>query len=326
MANGAALVAAWNVVRGRAIDRWEPSRGPVQSTAVPDDPAGSPPIGLDQMEAGLRRLRGDARVDPTASVVVPVNAQGDLENVLALLSDLVRYDGPHTLEVVLVVNNFAEGEPPAETERLEGIGTVVLAVPSVRQTGYAIPLMARLHGIRIARSDRVLLFDADCRIPDSRALVDWYVNELTTAPVAYTHVDFYELSSHPSVRIRRHIHHTARWIKRVVFHLPTVRGSNYAVRREAFLDEFERGTIADDMNVGPTFRDAGARVAYSGARQLVVLTSGRMYIPGWRRLGKFASYRLRYNLRVLPVSTDAVRRTHKEHDRPRRYVDNRPVS
>ena len=35
---------------------------------------------------------------PDASIVVPVNAQGDLENVLTLLDDLGRYEGPHEFE------------------------------------------------------------------------------------------------------------------------------------------------------------------------------------------------------------------------------------
>jgi GT2 family glycosyltransferase len=324
MTNAAAFLAAVNVLRGRAIDRWEPAR----STAA-DGPSASlaetPERLLERIGDGLRRLRGDPATSPDASIVVPVNAQGDMGNVLHLLDDIVRYDGAHTLEVVLVVNNFPDGEAPAEAGRFVELGAVVVAEASVRKAGYAVPLMGRLRGLRDASSDRVLLFDADCRIPDPRSLVDWYVAELATAPVAYSHVDFYDLPPHPSVRLRRRVHHAARWAKRVILGMPTVRGSNYAVRRGPFLEEFERGTIADDMNIGPVFKNAGARIAYSGSARLVVLTSGRMFVGGWRRLLSYASYRLRYNMRVLPVRSDAVRRTRKEKDRPRRYVDNRPV-
>ena len=49
---------------------------------------------------------------PDASIVVPVNAQGDLENVLTLLDDLGRYEGTHEFETVLVVNNFAQERRP----------------------------------------------------------------------------------------------------------------------------------------------------------------------------------------------------------------------
>ncbi|MGH7202579.1 MAG: hypothetical protein ACREJB_18375, partial [Planctomycetaceae bacterium] len=67
------------------------------------------------------------------------------------------------------------------------------------------------------------------------------------------------------------------------------------------------------------------RVAYSGRSELAVLTSGRMFRPGWKRILPYFLYRLRYNLRVLPVRNDVARRTGRERDPVRRYVDNRPV-
>ena len=61
---------------------------------------------------------------PDASIVVPVNAQGDLENVLTLLDDLGRYAGPHEFETLLVVNNFAQGRrPPPRRRRRPGART-----------------------------------------------------------------------------------------------------------------------------------------------------------------------------------------------------------
>jgi hypothetical protein len=302
------------------IDRWEPARS--RSGVETEE---SRQRRLERIADAMQRLRGSTETQPTASVVLPVNAQGDAENALTLLDDLARYDGPHTLEVILVVNNYPEGAEPPEIELFARLGCVVIGEPSVRRPGYAVPLMGRIRGMHSAQSDWILLFDADCRIPDPRALVDWYVAALATSPVGYSHVDFYDLPSHPSVRLRRLIHHGSRWTKRALLSLPTVRGSNYAVRRERFLAEFARGTIADDMNIGPVFRRAAESVAYSGAREHVVLTSGRMFAGGWRRLLSYAAYRLNYNLRVLPVRADAVRYTGKEKDSPRRYVDNRPV-
>ena len=83
---------------------------------------------------------------PDASIVVPVNAQGDLENVLALLDDLGRYAGPHQFETVLVVNNFAPERRPPEIAALEAMqGVRVLAVPSVREPGVA---ASRIPAIR----------------------------------------------------------------------------------------------------------------------------------------------------------------------------------
>jgi len=82
--------------------------------------------------APAARLRGGA-ARPDATIVVPVNAQGDLGNVRTLLDDLGRYDGPLAFEVVLVVNNFTAGEVPTEVAALERDGARVLALPSVRE-------------------------------------------------------------------------------------------------------------------------------------------------------------------------------------------------
>jgi hypothetical protein len=278
------------------------------------------------LRQGLDRLRGDVSQPPEGSVVVPVNAQGDLDNTLNLLTDLSAYAGGRSLEVVLVVNNYADGEPPTAADQLRRAGAVVVAVSNVRRRGYAVPLMGRWHGLKAARSDKALLFDADCRIPAPTALIDWYLSTLDMAGVAYTKVDFYDLGVERSVRMRRFIHHAARWCKRVILRVPTTRGSNYAVRRDAMLTLFDAGAIADDMNVGPVFKRAGRPVVYSGARAHVVLTSGRMIRGGgWRRLLSYARYRLRYNLRMLPVRPDAARRTGKDDDPVRRYIDNKPV-
>ena len=263
---------------------------------------------------------------PDVSVVVPVNAQGDLSNVVRLLGDLARYAGPHQMEVILVVNNFPEGDVPPEVDDLRELGARVVAIPSVRRPGEAVGFSARIPGIAAAASNHVVLFDADCRIPDSTALLNWYVDRFREgAQAAYTHVAYYDYEDAVSLRFRFAVHNLVRWIKRSIFRIPTTRGSNYAVRRDAMLDLYERGMLADEMNVGPTFKRLKGRVAYSGRASLAVYTSGRMFRPGWKRIVPYLTYRLKYNLRVLPVGADVARRTGREKDPVRRYVGNKPV-
>jgi hypothetical protein len=264
---------------------------------------------------------------PDASVVVPVNAQGDLGNVLTLLGDVGRYAGPHEFEVVLVVNNYAADGPPPELQALRALHRVrVLAVPSVREPGVAVALSARLVGMRAARSPYAIHLDADCRVPDPTSLLDWYVERLHAGDgVAYTRVRYHSVRRRPSVYARIAIHHGARWVKRVVLRIPTTRGSSYAVQVPLLMRLHAEGLVADEMNVGPAAKSGGARVVYSGDRRLAVRTSGRMFAGGWWRLWRYLRYRLRYNLRVLPVRPGVAARTGRERDPVRVYRANRPV-
>lgn len=278
--------------------------------------------GLGSALAAMRPAAGSA---PDVTIVVPVNAQGDLQKVLALLGDVSRYDGPDGVEVLLVVNNYPEAEPPAAIQDFERLGARVIAVPNVRRAdrpGEAVCLSARMPGIRAAASDLVVLFDADCRIPNVTALLNWYRAEFRRgARVSYTAVGYYGLPTGPSMRVRFAIHHVSRWVKRNLLGIPTTRGSNYAVHRESMVDLYERGYLADDFNVGPAFRKFGLRVTYSGRRAFTVYTSGRMFRPGWKRILPYYWYRLRYNLRVLPVRPDAQRYTERERRDPKdRYT------
>jgi hypothetical protein len=263
---------------------------------------------------------------PDVSVVVPVNAQGDLSNVVRLLGDLAGYAGPHRMEVILVVNNFPEGCVPTEVDDLRALGTRVLAIPSVRRPGEAVGFSARIPGVAAAAADFAVLLDADCRVPDSTALLDWYVHQFRRgAQAAYTHVAYYDYQDALSIRFRFAVHNLVRWGKRSILRIPTTRGSNYAVRRDAMLELYEGGMLADEMNVGPAFKRLKGHVAYSGRRSLAVYTSGRMFRPGWGRIGPYLVYRLKYNLRVLPVRADVARHTGREKDPVRRYVGNEPV-
>lgn len=253
-------------------------------------------------------LRGRRDLPPDASVVVPVNASADLGTVRHLLGDLAAYHGDRRFEVILVVNNYDAGASPGEAAELESAGASVVCVPSVWRQGEVVSFSARVPGIRAAAAEGVVLFDADCRIPEPTRLLDWYVERFALGyDAAYTHVDFYDFQSRASVRVKIFLHHAARLVKRVVFRIPTIRGSNYAVRRDVLLDLYDRRLLADDLNVGPTIRSHGGRVAYSGSRRLAVLTSGRTFRGGWVRLLRYLRYRLRYNAAMLPVRSNDER-------------------
>ena len=258
---------------------------------------------LEAIRRGVERLRGDPSVGPDGSIVVPVNARADLELVLTLLGDLISYNGPHTFEIVLLVNNFPPGRPPPEIEAFNRLGIRVESVADVWRQGEAVCFSARMAGIKAASAERVVSFDADSRVPDAQSLLDWYVRQFERgAAGAYTHVGYYDLLPLWSVRARIAAHHAARWIKRVPLRIPTTRGSNYAVDRGALLPLYERHHLSDDLNVGPALKSAGGGVVYSGARPLQVLTSGRRFQGGWLKLFRYLAYRLGYNVRMIASS------------------------
>ncbi|MGH8603037.1 MAG: hypothetical protein ACREXR_09795, partial [Gammaproteobacteria bacterium] len=184
------------------------------------------------MHEHLIWLRGDPARPPDASVIVPVNAQGDLENILVLLADIVRYDGRYLFEVILVINNYPPSDPPPEIAHYGRLELKVVSISDVRRAGEAVGFTARIPGLRVATSENAILWDADCRIPNPTALIDWYINAFKAgAQLAYTRVDFHSFCNLWSVRCKILIHHFARWVKRVILHIPTNRGSNYAVKR-----------------------------------------------------------------------------------------------
>jgi hypothetical protein len=259
--------------------------------------------------------------------VIPVNAQGDLDTVLGILDDLAGYAGRHALEVILVVNNYPGEQPPRAIETYRKLGCTVLGIPYVWRPGEIVAFTARIPGIRAAASERVILFDADCRIPNPSALLDWYVDRLNEgAHLAYTHVAFHGVPDRRLARVRIRIHHLARWAKRALFGIPTARGSNYAIKRSVLLEHYEQGMLAEDMNVGPMCRAAGGCIAYSRADHLVVRTSARMLTgSSLSRMLRYFARRLVYNIRVLPLRPDAARFTKRLSPPTRRYVNNRPV-
>lgn len=257
-----------------------------------------PPVDLSSLRERILRLRGDPARPPRLSIVVPVNARSDLSNVLNLVSDVAWYQGQQTAEIILVVNNFPPEHPPFEIEQYRGYGMEVLAIPKIVAVG-GIAIAARIPGVQQAQSEWVISFDADCRIPDSAALLEWYALQFEKGvDLAYTHVDYYDLPPGFSVQVRMFIHHASRWFRRVVLRMPTSRGSNYGVRRRRMLDLYQQGKIPYDFHVGPVMKAIGGRLAYSGARELTVYTSGRFFSGGWKELLDYLFWRLGYYYRI----------------------------
>ena len=263
---------------------------------------------------------------PALSIIVPLNAQADIDNALVLLDDLAAYRGSTAIETIVVANNFDPAAPPPRLAEIEAAGATVLRIPEVAvRPGEVISFAARIPGARSATAPATVHFDADCRVPDAAALLAWYDKQMRAGvDLAYTSVGHHGLPPGLSVRTSMAIHHTSRWVKRVLFRVPTARGSNYAIRRELLLDAYERGMLADDLNVGPVVRSLGGRITYNGDRRLRVLTSGRVYRGGWGPLFRYYIYRLRYNLRVLPVSSRAASKTGRVHRASRYEYDGPP--
>lgn len=272
------------------------SRGQGVSSERPDKPQ----VHLFEEQLPMTSAAGTGSPEPHVSVVVPVNAQADIPAALELLGDLERYGGPHRAEMLFVVNNYPPDQPPSEAAALHTRGARVLSVPSLARDGYTVIINARAYGVRAAASEYVILLDADCRVPRPTELVNWYVGVLSAgADAAYTRVGHHGLLPGVTPRIRVYLHHAGRWVKRVVLRVPTMRGSNYAVRRSVFLRLFDRGEMVHDINVGPAFKGSGGRIAYSGAPELSVLTSARFLRPGWLRLIRYVPKRIAYNVRVI---------------------------
>jgi hypothetical protein len=277
---------------------------------------------LDMNRLGVRltalQPRGGKR--PDVSIVIPVNAQGDIAGVLATLTDIAAYSGGNSVEVILVINNYLPPLSVPDLSGFEALGVRIISLPSVRRPdrpGEAVCLSARIPGVRAARADYVVLFDADCRIPNITELLDWYLKQFHRgATAAYTAVHYYDLQPTLAVRTKIAIHHVSRWGKRSIWRIPTTRGSNYAIQQAVMLDLYDDGVLADDCNVGPACKALKGQVAYSGRKSLRVYTSGRMFRAGWRRIVPYFFYRLRYNLRVLPVRSDAQRYTLREKKDP----------
>lgn len=271
-----------------------------------------------QFKTFFTNRRGDPGKLPDASIVIPVNAQGDQETVLEILGDIAQYKGTHTFEVVLALNNYPEGNEPEEVEFFRSMGLVVNPVPSVRRPEEAVCFSARMTGIQAASTDYLLLFDSDCRIPDSTAVIDWYIERLHKgAGLAYTHVGHFGLKRDVSVYARIAAHHGARWVKRALLGIPTTRGGNYAANRTKMLWFYDHKFLGDDLNVGPTFKAGGLPVVYSGKHKLVVLTSGRVFNGGWQKLARYLLYRLRYNMKLLPVGPNVTSRLQRGQDNVR---------
>lgn len=246
-------------------------------------------------------LRRDVSHAPDGSIVIPVNAQTDLERVWTVINDLLFYKGRYAFEIIVVVNNYRPDDPPL-LDPFHQAGVRVVSCPDVRIPGIRVAVTARVHGARVAASSLTIHIDADCRVPDPTALLDWYVEQFAAgACAAYTPVNFCDLSDDSATRARVAIHHLTRWFKRCVLGVPTIRGSNFAIDRDLFIELFDARYLPADFSIGPVLRARGAPVAYNNSPRLAVLTSGRYFERGWRELVRYLIYRLRYNVNMLRV-------------------------
>lgn len=251
------------------------------------------------LRENLRQFCGDFNIPPRASVVIPVNAQKDLSRILLVASDILAYKDVMPIEFILVVNNYPSDNPPKEIDDFVDMGFNVRCTPKVEHKG-GVAIASRILGIELARSETLLLFDADCRIPNAKALLGWYISQLEAgSDLAYTHVDYMDLPSDMATKVRMFIHHASRWFKRTVLGVPTCRGSNYAIKRKLMLELFSQGRIPYDIHVGPVLKSINARIAYSGSKELMVLTSGRFFNGGWRELLEYLAWRVGYYRRIL---------------------------
>lgn len=253
--------------------------------------------------ARMHVIRGDRSRQPDGSIIIPVNAQSDLEQVWVVINDLLAYRGRHTFEIIVVVDNYP-ADAHSSLTAFEQAGIRVVSQPDVRLPGIRVAVTARVHGARVAASRLTIHFDADCRIPDPTTLLDWYVQQFAAgARAAYTPVNFCDLNNDAATQARVIIYHLTHWFKRQVLRIPTIRSSNFAIDRNLFIELFDARYLPADFNIGPVLRARRVQVAYGNAPRLAVLTSGRHFERGWRELARYLLYRLRYNLRMLRVRT-----------------------
>ena len=277
------------------------------------------------LDEQTHRLRPDSIQSPDGSIVIPVNAQTDLREVWRPLTDIVRYQGERSLEILLVINNFSPQSPPPEVDAFGKAGVTVVAVPDLLQSvgerrstiSGGLPgedpatvtelhragmiMAARVFGLEQASAEKVIFLDADSRLLAPTAIIDWFLDQLSAgAQLAHVRVTHFDLPPGLSVRVRIALHHLANWGKRAVFGIPTTRGGDFAVNRTLMLQLYDKGLLLDDMSVGSAVKSVGGRVAYAGnAPGLSIQTSGRTVEGGWRNTIWYFWWRLGYNKRVL---------------------------
>ncbi|GAB4339998.1 MAG: hypothetical protein Kow0037_25540 [Calditrichia bacterium] len=246
------------------------------------------------------KLRGNLSLPPDASIIFPVNAQADLENLINTIEDVLKYQGEFKIELIPVINNYPPEKPPAEIARLREEGVNVVAVPDARVPGEVVGFSARIPGVRAATSEITIHFDADCHIPNPTKLIDFYINTLQTdAALAYTPVLFFDLRPGITIQIHVLLHHFSRWIKRNILRIPTPRGSNYAIKKSVLLEMYDNRLLSEDIFIGTTLKALGKKCVYSPDKEKAVYTSGRMFNPGIKYLYRYLKERILFHIRYF---------------------------
>ena len=72
-----------------------------------------------ELKQRLARLFRAPGANLAASVVIPVNAQADLQKVLYVLEDVAADRGQYAFEIILVINNYLPDLPPQKFTSLK---------------------------------------------------------------------------------------------------------------------------------------------------------------------------------------------------------------
>lgn len=262
---------------------------------------------------------------PDTAIIIPVNAQGDLQKVLDLLEDISQYQGEDRFHIILVVNNFDPEQPPtAELELYEQLGVQTVSVPELGgHAGIPPALRARMYGLPYAKVRACCFFDADCRIPDPTSCLKWYCESFRDAEVmlAYTKIGYYNWPRRLGMRAWLLVHYTWRAFKRRCLRIPTPQGASYGIDRDLKKELFDGGYLADETAIGRLVKAFGHKTVFAGETSRRVMADGRMYqnASAFRLFTGYAFRRLRINLNSMFVRRDAADRTGREEDKVHDY-------
>ncbi len=262
---------------------------------------------------------------PDLAIVIPVNAQGDLDNVLLLLQDISDYSGANRFQIILVVNNYPVETPPVNhISRYRAAGVEILELPEL--TGHAgIPpgLKARMAALDFVKCRAAVFFDADCRMPHPTVCLDWYAEAFKDplTQLAYTKIAYFNWPPGVGMWLWLRVHYLWRWTKRNVLRIPTPQGASYAMDRKVKKELYDGGYLADETAIGRLAQSFSHKTVYNGSRPCRILTDARMYenAKPLRMFTVYAWRRIRINIASMMVRNDSAEHTGREHDEPHLY-------
>lgn len=263
--------------------------------------------------------------EPSLAIVIPVNAKGDLNNVLLLLQDISKYAGKNRFQVILVVNNYPPEAPPSDfLDLYRAAGAEVLALPVlVGHAGIPPGLKARMAALQTVQCRAAVFFDADCRIPHPTKCLDWYAHAFTdpSTKLAYTRIAYFNWPSGVGMWLWLRVHYLWRWTKRNLLRVPTPQGASYAMDQKLKCQLYEQGYLADETAIGRLAQSFKHKTVYNGSRSCQITTDARMY-ENAKPLRMFTIYawrRIRINVASFIIRQDSAEHTGRENDQPHHY-------